>query len=74
MIDVFGTCAACAAPLRPQDLDHCGPCAAVLSEWSITDVRTAMGEAFREHNAAEHERLLRILVLLLDLNAGRRPL
>ena len=74
MIDVFGTCAACDAPLRPQDFAHCGPCRAVLSEWSITDVRTAMGEAFRERNAAEHERLLRILVLLLGLNERRRSL
>jgi len=71
MTDVRDGCDTCGAPLRPQDLEHCGPCAAVLAEWSVIDVRAAMGEAFREHDAAEHQRLLRILMLLLRVNDER---
>ena len=68
MIDSRDQCLACRAPLRPQDLEHCGSCSQVLAEWSPIDVRTALGEAYREGDESERRRLLRILATLLGCN------
>ena len=73
MTEARDQCAACRAPLRPQDLEHCGSCAQILSQWGLSDVRERMGIAYRNGDRSEHYRLLRILALLLGCNFRGLP-